>query len=97
MLELGADSNLPSGVVVNHSYVTTKLGQVVVILINTTDRSIQIFEPLLAADMYEVELYPCQYYSILHREGNSIKIGFQPTVSPMVEGNLQTNEMDAEL
>ena len=39
MAELAAH-NLPSGVVVNHSNVTPKAGQVVVILINTISRNI---------------------------------------------------------
>ena len=40
MVELAAHNNLPSGVVVNCSYVTPKAGQVMVILINTTSRNI---------------------------------------------------------
>ena len=39
MIELAAHNNLLAGVVVNHSYVTPKAGQVAVILINTTNRS----------------------------------------------------------
>ena len=41
MVELAVHNNLLSGVVVNHSYVTPKAGQVVVILINTTKRNIR--------------------------------------------------------
>ena len=48
MVELAVHSNLSSGVVVNHSYVTSKAGQVAVILINTTNRNIWICQPLLA-------------------------------------------------
>ena len=40
MVELAMHNNLPSGVAVNHSYITPKAGQVVVILINTTSRNI---------------------------------------------------------
>ena len=58
MIELAALSNLPSGVVVNHGYVTPKAGQVAVILINTTNRNIWICRPLLAAKIYEVDLHP---------------------------------------
>ena len=61
MVELAVYNNLPSAVVVNHSYVTPKAGQVAVILINTTSRNIWICQPLLAATVYEVELYPWQY------------------------------------
>ena len=84
-----AHNNLPSGVVVNCSYVTPKAGQVVVILINTTNRNIWICQPLLAAKIYDVELYPWQYHFVLYREGSTIKVGFQPEVPPEVEGDLQ--------
>ena len=42
LVESAAHNNLPSGFVVNHSYATSKAGQVVVILINTTSRNIWI-------------------------------------------------------
>ena len=64
MVELAAHNNLPSGVLINHSYVTPKVGQVAVILINIASRNIWINEPLLAADIFEVELYPWQYHSV---------------------------------
>ena len=51
MVELAVYNNLPSGVVVNHSYVTSKAGKAAVILINTTNRNIWICQPLLAAKM----------------------------------------------
>ena len=87
MVELAAHNNLPSGVVVNCSYVTPKAGQVVVILINTTNRNIWIQQPLLAAEVYEVELHPWQCCSMLYREGNTIKVGLQLVVPPEVEGS----------
>ena len=97
LVESAAHNNLPSGVVVNHSYATSKAGQVAVILINTTSRNIWIHQPLLAAEIYEVELHPWQYKSVLHREGNTIKVGFQPIVPPEVEGDLQTNQVEVEV
>ena len=75
MVEL-ALHNIPSGVVVNNSYVTPKAGQVVVILINTTNRNIWIHQPLLAAKIYEVKLHPWQYCPILYKEGDAIKDGY---------------------
>ena len=72
-------------------------GQVVVILINTTSRNIWIHQPSLAAEVYEVELHPLQYKSILHREGYTIQVGFQPIVPPEVEGELQTNQVEVEV
>ena len=67
MVELAVYSNLPSGVVVNYSYVTPKAGQVALILINTTSRNIWISQPLLTAEIFDVELHPWQYKSVLHR------------------------------
>ena len=82
---------------VNCSYVTPKAGQVAVILINTTSRNIWISQPLLAAEIFEVELHPWQYKSVLHREGNIIKVAFQPIVPPEVEGGLQINKVEVEV
>ena len=97
MVELAAHNNLPSGVVVNHNYVPPKAGQVAVILINTINRNIWICQPLLAAEIYKVELHPWQYKSILYREGNTIKLGFQPIIPPEVEGGLQTNQVEVKV
>ena len=51
-----------------------------VILVNTTSRNIWIRQPLLAADIYEIALYPWQYHANLNREGNDIKINFLLTI-----------------
>ena len=97
MIELAADNNLSSGVVINHSYVTPQAGQVAVILINTINRNIWICQPLLADKIYKVELHPWQYKLILYREGNTIKVGFQLIVPPEVEGGLQTNQVEVKV
>ena len=97
MVELAVHNNLPSGVVVNHSYATSKAGQVAVILINPISRNIWIHQALLAVKIFEVELHPWQYKCILHREGNTIKVGFQPIVPPEVEGVLQTNQVEVKV
>ena len=44
-----------------------------------------------------MELHPWQCKSILHREGNTIKVGFQPIVPPEVEGNLQANQVEVKV
>ena len=97
LVESAVYNNLPSGVVVNHNYATSKAGQVAVILNNTTSRNIWICQPLLAAEIFEVELHPWQYKSILHQEGNAIKVGFQPIVPPEVEADLQTNQVEVKV
>ena len=47
--------------------VTLHVGNVSVILTNTTHCNIWIRQPILAADIYEVELLPWQHYTILNR------------------------------
>ena len=64
MVELVVHNNLLYGVVVNCGYVTPKTGQVAVILINDTNKNTQIWQPLLANKMYEVEMHPWQYHSM---------------------------------
>ena len=44
-----------------------------------------------------MELHPWQCKSILYREGNTIKVGFQAIVPPEVEGGLQTNQVEVNL
>ena len=83
MVELAAHNNLPSGVVVKLQLCNTQGRSD---LINTTNRIIWICQPLLAAKIYEVELHPWQYHSVLYKEGSTIKVGFQPIVPPEVEG-----------
>ena len=51
MLETAAHSNLPSGVVVNCSYVTSKTGTVSLIPANITSGNIWIRQQVLAADI----------------------------------------------
>ena len=97
IVELAACNSLPSSVVVNCSYVTPKAGQVVVILINSTSRNIWICQLLLAAEIYEVKLHPWEYQSMLHREGDTIKVGFQSLIPPEVEGDLQTNQVEVNV
>ena len=97
MVELAAHNDLPFGIMVNHSYVTPKTGQVVVILINTTSKNIWIYQPLLAAEIFDIELHAWQYKSILHREGATIKVEFQLIVPPEVEGGLPTNQVEVKV
>ena len=97
MVELAVHNNLASGVAVNHRYVMPTAGQVAVILINTTRRNIWIHQPLLAAKIFEVELHLWQYHSVLYREVNTIKVGFQPIIPPQVEGCLQTNQVEVKV
>ena len=88
MLENATHANLPSGIVVTCSYDTPNSGRMSVILVNTISRNIWIRQPLLAADIYEVELHPKQYHANLNREGNDIKINFQLAIPREIEQDI---------
>ena len=63
IVEKAAHHNLPHSLVVNSCCVTPKARRVPVILINITDQNIWVRQPLLATELFEVEVEPQQYYS----------------------------------
>ena len=65
------------GVVVNRAMVTPKRSKKVpVILANMNSYNIWIHQPLLAADVVEVESCPWDYQTILSCEDKNIKASF---------------------
>ena len=64
-----AKYNFPTGIVLNHCYVTAKARKVSVVLINTSDNRIWIRQPLLVAEIFVAEFHPYQYQSIGLRIG----------------------------
>ena len=67
--------NLPMGVVVNRAMVTPKHSKKVpVVLTNTNSYNIWICQPLLAADVVEVESCPWDYQTILSRYDRILKL-----------------------
>ena len=78
---------------VNHSYITPNAAEVAVILINTTDKNIWIYQLVLAASIYNIVLHPWQYHTMLHREMNSIKIRFQGVKKPPYQSSRGRNKM----
>ena len=78
--------NLPMGVVVNRAMVTPKrFKKVSVILANTNSYNIWIRQPLLAADIVEVESCLWDYQTILSREDKNIKASFCCVPPPEVQ------------
>ena len=51
--------------------------RVPVILIKTTDQNIWVRQPLLATDLFKVEVEPQQYHAEINREGDEMIISFQ--------------------
>ena len=81
MVELAEDNNLPSGLIVNRTYVhPSKSNLVPVTLINTNDYNVWIRQPLFAAELYEVDEHQWEHEAVLVCEEGSddIKIHFQP-------------------
>ena len=69
--------NLPMGVVVNRAMVTPRQSKKVpVMLANTNTYNVWIHQPLLAADVVEVESCPWDYQTILSRDGKNVKASF---------------------
>ena len=81
MVELADDNNLPSGLVVNRTYVQpTKSNLVPVTLMNTNDYNVWIRQPLFAGELYEVDEQKWEHETIFIREEGSddIQVHVQP-------------------
>ena len=86
--------NLPMGVVVNRAMVTPKRSKKVpVVLANTNSYNIWIRQPLLAADVVEVESCPWDYQTILSRDDKEIKASFCRVPPPEVQEDVFTHNV----
>ena len=65
------------------------------ILINTPDKNIWVRQPLLAAELFEVEVEPQQYCTEFHCEGGEITISF--LLAPPNEGQEQVENNTVEV
>ena len=86
MIEARASNNLPMGIVVNRTMVTpNRSRQVPVALLNTNSYNVWIRQPLLAANIVEVEDCPRDYQPVMSHDGNQIKVSFCPIPSSEVQ------------
>ena len=77
MVEARAVNNIPMGLVVNRTMVTpNKSKKVPVAIVNTNSYNVWIHQPLLAADIVEVESCPWDYQSMISCDGDNIKVSF---------------------
>ena len=84
MIEARSQNNLPMGIVVNRTTVTpTKSKSVPVTLCNTNSYNVWIWQPLLAADIVEVEHCPWDYQAVMSYDGDQVQVSFCPV--PMLE------------
>ena len=96
IVELAAHHNLPHGLVVNSCCVTPKARKVQVILINTTGQNIWVRQPLLAAELFEVEVEPQQYCTEFNHEGDGITISFLLAPPQEEQKQVENNVVEVE-
>ena len=71
---------------VNQTTVTpTKSKTVPVTLLNTNSFNVWIHQPLLAADIVEVEHCPWDFHSTMSHDGNQVQVSFCPVSTPEVQ------------
>ena len=98
MIEARSENNLLMGVMVNRTAVTpTKSRQVPVTLMNTNSYNVWIRQPILAADIVEVDHCPWDYHSTISHDGSEVHILFCPVPTPDVQADvLSVNATQAE-
>ena len=91
MVESRDINNLHMGVMVNRAMITSKKSKwVPIILTNTNSYHIWIQQPLLAANVVEVESCPWDYQTILSHDGKDVKVSFCPIPPSEVQEDIFT-------
>ena len=91
MVESRDINNLPMGVMVNRAMITPKKSKKVpIILANMNSYNVWIRQPLLAANIVEVESCPWDYQTILSHDGKNIKVSFCPIPPSEVQEDIFT-------
>ena len=70
--------NLPLCIVINWCMAILKARTIPVIIINTNRYNVWIREPLLAAELFDVECDEIEYKANMYWVDNNISVGFQP-------------------
>ena len=76
IVEQAAHHKSQHGLVVNSCCVMSKARRVPVILININDQNIRVRQPLLATELFEVEVEPQCYHTEINQEGGEMVISF---------------------
>ena len=80
LVEQAEHHNLPQGIVVNRCVAKVKSRSMPVILINTTKQNVWLWQPLLAAELYNVEYHPIEHQADMEVKGDVVNISFLPVV-----------------
>ena len=65
-----------------------------VMLMNMNTYNIWIRQPLLAADLVEVEHYPWDYQPSMSQEGDEVTVSFHPVPSPEVQEDILSSAIN---
>ena len=84
LVELAEHHNLLQGIVVNRCVAKVKSRSVPVILINTTKQNVWLWQPLLAAELYDVEYHPIEHQADMGVKGDAVNISFLPVVPNII-------------
>ena len=95
MFKMRSQKNLPMGVVVNRTVITPKRSKrVPVVLMNMNSYNVWIRQPLLVADLVEVEHYPWDYQPSMSHEGDEVTVSFHPVPSPEVQEDILSSAIN---
>ena len=79
--------NLLLGIVINWCVIIPQARTIPLIIINTNRYNVWVRQPLLAAELYDVENDEIEYKATMDWEGIDIQIGFQPVPSQLINTN----------
>ena len=65
-------------------------------LINATDQNIWVRQPLLAAELFEVEVVPQQYHTEINQEGDEMVISFLLVPPCEEQEQVENNAVEVE-
>ena len=79
LVEQAQHHKLPPGIVINRCMTTTKARSVPVILVNTSQQNVWIWQPLLAAELFGThQVEEIEHRADMERQGDNIQISFSP-------------------
>ena len=89
LVEQAEHHNLPQGIVVNRCVGKVKSRSMPVILINTTKQNVWLWPPLLAAELYNAEYHPIEYWADMEVKGDVVNISFLPVVPDTIRAQVE--------
>ena len=85
LVEQAEHHNIPLGKVINWCVAMPKARTIPVIIINTNRYNVWIRQPLLAAELFDMECDEIEYRANMNQEGNNISVGFQPVPPQLID------------